>query len=160
MKQIIIITILTISFNNIFACDCTMSKITINDIKDIDIIFIGKVIDVGFDSIGNRSFATFLITKPLKANQDFKDTVQIFNPEGNACGYHFDIGNKWYLWAKLSDNKFESRQCNHSQLRTRLKAPKGTFYMPSLTVFRTNYKKNRRFHNEKRLIRRFLKEDN
>jgi hypothetical protein len=123
--KIFLTLILTFAWTiNSFACSCEGEGTVSGSVKYSDEVFSGQVISrtltTNYDSLGIvatgdtskmyfnwREFPTAVVK--IKVDKMFKgqlvsDTITILTPpNGAACGYHFQVGQKYIVYATIFD---------------------------------------------------------
>ncbi len=78
-------------------------------LKEGSAVFSGEVLSV--DAAGRRKQVTFRVIEFWKGNLDSKVTVSTEDHPG-ACGYEFEIGKTYLVFAELWENRHHTGACS------------------------------------------------
>lgn len=123
---------------SVLACSCRpFGDLDIKSYNDVDVIFIGKAIDIQINDATYTKTVTFLVEKNLKGNIS-SNTLQIETPSnGIICGLTIRKGDSWYMWAYQDETgSYQSWLCTRS-----ISNPTYVTYQPILK----RYEKEQKF---------------
>ena len=127
MKKLIfsaaVIYLFMLGAGDVFACSCSLptkrqslNKQIKTSYKNADAIFYGEVTEV------TQLSGTFYVTVKFKVEKSWKNLYQeqviIQTGQGNGdCGYRFEIGSKYLVYAYGNSNKLRTDNCTRTSVQ-------------------------------------------
>ena len=133
MKAIRLLVVLSLTLGlwtvapRAWACSCAGPEPTdAESFDDYDVVFVGEAVEMRFGKRENfpPQIWTFDVDRVNKGEATFEQEVRTAN-NGGLCGYGFDEGKRYQVWADQRGEKLHTHLCGKTRL-----ASNGT-YEPS-----------------------------
>lgn len=160
--KVIILCISLFSALNILACTCGLvKKITNEEIKNVNEVFIGKVKSITIDTDKGILTAIFEVKEEIKGELHNSEIIINTINGSSACGLDFSVGQVWYIFAHKRDGVLHAGLCGRSvqlkKVKYYLKGDPIKYFFLSLKYFHLEKK---RVRDDKQMIRKYKRKLN